>query len=210
MIGIDNYIGFLIAGIIMNLTPGSDSIYIITRSVSQGRKAGIYSVLGIGSGAIVHIILAAFGLSSILAKSVLLFNLIKWIGAGYLIYMGFKTLFDKSDLFENNKTEFETVNLTKIYKQGFLTNLLNPKVAIFFMSLLPQFIEPEFANNSTPFLILGLTFLATGMSWCLILACSASYMTKTLRQNDTIGKIMKKVSGFVFVTLGMQLIFKKS
>lgn len=210
MSGIENYLGFLLAGIIMNLTPGADSIYIITRSIAQGKKAGIYFVLGIGSGAIIHIILAAFGLSVILAKSILLFNIVKWTGAAYLIYLGVRMLLDKSSLFDNKKTEFEKVDLWKIYCQGFLTNVLNPKIAIFFLSLLPQFIKPEYVNSSIPFLILGGTFLFTGTVWCLFLAYSASFMTDTLRKNDRIGKIMKKVSGYVFIGLGLQLLFKRN
>lgn len=210
MSGIENYLGFLFAGIIMNLTPGADSIYIITRSIAQGKKAGIYSVLGIGSGAIVHILLAAFGLSVILAKSILLFNMVKWTGTAYLIYLGIKMLLDKSDLFGKEKTEFDKVDFRKIYRQGFLTNLLNPKIAIFFLSLLPQFIKSEYVNSPIPFLILGCTFLLTGTIWCLFLAYSASFMTRTLRKNDLIGKLMKKVSGYVFIGLGLQLLFKRN
>ncbi len=210
MNGIENYLGFLIAGIIMNITPGADTIYILTRSISQGKKAGIYSVLGITSGAVIHIILAAMGLSIILAKSSTLFNLIKWIGAAYLIYLGIKTLLDKSNLFESKIPEFEKVDILKIYRQGFLTNLLNPKVAIFFLSLLPQFIKTEYVNSVTPFLILGGTFLLTGTLWCLFLAYSASFMTVTLRNNTKIDKIMKKISGYVFIGLGVQLLIKKN
>jgi len=210
MSGIENYLGFIIAGIIMNLTPGADTIYIITRSIAQGKKAGIYSVLGIGSGAIIHILLAGFGLSVLLAKSILLFNIVKWIGASYLIYLGVRMLLDKSKLFANEKAEFEKIDLWKIYRQGFITNVLNPKVAIFFLSLLPQFIKPEYVDNSIPFLILGLTFLTTGTIWCLFLAYSASFMTDTLRKNERIGEIMKKVSGFVFIGLGLQLLIKRN
>ena len=210
MSGIENYLGFIIAGIIMNLTPGADTIYIITRSIAQGKKAGIYSVLGIGSGAIIHIILAGFGLSVILAKSILLFNVIKWIGASYLIYLGAKMLLNKSKLFTDDKTEFGKTDLWKIYRQGFITNLLNPKVAIFFLSLLPQFIKPEYVDSSIPFLILGLTFLTTGTIWGLFVAYSASFMTDTLRKNDRIEEIMKKVSGFVFIGLGLQLLIKRN
>ena len=208
MSGIENYLGFLLAAIIMNLTPGADSIYIITRSIAQGKKAGIYSVLGIGSGAIIHIILAAFGLSVILAKSIFLFNIVKWTGAAYLFYLGVRMLIDKSNLFDNEKTEFEKVNLIKIYRQGFFTNLLNPKIALFFMAFMPQFIKLEYVNSPTPFLILGGTFLFTGTIWCLFLAYSASFMTNTLRNNDKIGKVMKKVSGYVFIGLGLQILMK--
>ncbi|WP_111706239.1 LysE family translocator [Lutibacter citreus] len=210
MSGIENYLGFIIAGIIMNLTPGADTIYIITRSIAQGKKAGIYSVLGIGSGAIIHITLAGFGLSVLLAKSILLFNIIKLIGALYLIYLGVKMLLDNSKLFTDEKIEFNKTDLWKIYRQGFITNLMNPKVAIFFLSLLPQFIKPEYVNSPIPFLILGLTFLTTGTIWCLFLAYSASFMTNTLRENDRIGKILKKVSGFVFISLGLQLLLKRN
>jgi RhtB (resistance to homoserine/threonine) family protein len=210
MSGIENYLGFIIAGIIMNLTPGADTIYIITRSIAQGKKAGIYSVLGIGSGAIIHIILAGFGLSVILAKSILLFNIIKWIGASYLIYLGVRMLLDKSKLFADKKTEFEKTDLWKIYQQGFFTNLLNPKVAIFFLSLLPQFIKHEYVDSSIPFLILGLTFLTTGTIWGLFVAYSASFMTDTFRNNNRIGEILKKVSGFIFIGLGLQLLIKRN
>tara|TARA_B110000114_G_scaffold151646_1_gene163001 strand:+ start:74 stop:706 length:633 start_codon:yes stop_codon:yes gene_type:complete len=210
MSGIENYLGFIIAGIIMNLTPGADTIYIITRSIAQGKKAGIYSVLGIGSGAIIHIILAGFGLSVILAKSILLFNIVKWTGAAYLIYLGIKMLIDKSNLFDNEKTEFEKVDLWKIYRQGFLTNLLNPKIALFFLAFMPQFIKPEYVNNPTPFLILGGSFLFTGTIWGLFLTYSASFMTNTLRKNEHIGNIMKKVSGYVFIGLGLQILFKRN
>ena len=210
MNGIENYLGFLIAGMIMNLTPGADTIYIITRSIAQGKKAGVYSVLGIGSGAIVHVLLAAFGLSVIVMKSIFIFNIIKWVGAAYLIYLGIKMFLDTSKLFDGEKQQFENVDLWKIYRQGFFTNVLNPKMALFFLSLLPQFIKPEYVNTSVPFLILGGTFLFTGIIWCLFLAYSASFMTHTLRKNDRIGKVMKKVSGTVFVALGLQLLMNKN
>jgi RhtB (resistance to homoserine/threonine) family protein len=210
MNGIENYIGFVIAGLILNLTPGADTIYIITRSVAQGRKAGIYSVLGIGTGALCHTLFAAFGLSIILMKSVLIFSIIKYLGVAYLIYIGIKMILDKSSIFENESMKFENVDLIKIYRQGFLTNLLNPKVAIFFLSLMPQFIKPAYVNGPIPFLILGLTFITTGTIWCLFLAYSASSMTKILRENNKIGLIMQKISGGIFIALGLQLLLKRS
>lgn len=210
MYGIENYIGFLIAGVILNLTPGADTIYIITRSIAQGRKAGIYSVLGIGTGSLCHTFFAAFGLSVILMKSAMIFNIVKYIGAAYLIYLGIRMMADKSPMFENEKYKFENPDLVKIYRQGFLTNLLNPKVAIFFLSLMPQFIKPESVNGPIPFLILGLTFVTTGTIWCSFLAYSASSMTKILRKNDKTGKIMQKLSGGIFIALGLQFLLKKT
>ena len=134
----------------------------------------------------------------------------KWTGAAYLIYLGIKMLIDKSNLFDNEKTEFEKVDLWKIYRQGFLTNLLNPKIALFFIAFMPQFIKTEYVNSPTPFLILGSSFLFTGTIWCLFLAYSASFMTNTLRKNDRIGKMMKKISGYVFIGLGLQILFKRN
>lgn len=208
MNGIENYMGFVIAGIILNITPGADTIYIITRSVSQGRKAGIYSVLGIGTGALSHTLLAAFGLSIILMKSVLIFNIVKYIGVAYLIYLGIRMFLAKSPLFENGIEKFEKPDLKKIYRQGFMTNLLNPKIALFYLSLMPQFIKPEYANGPVPFLILGFSFITTGTIWCLFLAYSAASMTKLLRKNDKIGKIMQKISGGIFILLGFNILLR--
>lgn len=208
MDGINNFLGFLLAGIVMNITPGADSIYIITRSIAQGKKAGIYSVLGIVTGAVTHVLLSAFGLAAILAQSTMLFTAIKWVGAAYLIYLGSKMLLEKSNLSDPSKVITNKLDVRKIYYQGFLTNALNPKVALFFIALLPQFITLEHANSPIPFLILGGVFLCTGIVWCLFLVYTASLMTKTLRSNNYIGKLMKKISGFVFVGLGVKLLFE--
>lgn len=209
MYGIENYMGFVIAGILLNLTPGADTMYILTRSISQGRRAGIYSVLGIGTGCLIHTLLAAFGLSIILAKSALAFNMVKYLGVAYLVYLGIKMIIEKNNLFDSQHQQLGTTDLFKIYRQGLLTNVLNPKVALFFLSLLPQFINPHYANGALPFLILGATFFATGTTWCLILAYSASFISKTLRENDKIGKILQKLSGFVFIGLGIKILTER-
>jgi RhtB (resistance to homoserine/threonine) family protein len=205
MYGIENYFGFIIAGLFLNIVPGVDTVYILTRSMTQGRRAGFYSVFGIITGALIHTTLAALGLSIILAKSIVAFNIIKTIGIAYLVYLGIKMLIEKKSLFDNNAQQIGKPDLLKIYRQGLLTDLLNPKVALFFLSLLPQFINPHYTNGPIPFLILGLTFTTTGTIWCLFLAHSASYVTKTLRNNEKIGKWMQKISGIVFIGLGISL-----
>lgn len=210
MNGIENYLGFIIAGIALNLTPGADTIYILTRSIAQGKKAGIYSVLGIGTGAIVHTLFAALGLSALLITSAIAFSIVKWMGAAYLIYLGIGILMDKSKLSINNTSPFEQINRGKIYRQGFLTNLLNPKIAIFFLSLLPQFINPQYTNGPIPFLLLGFTFITTGTIWCFFLVYSAAYMSNKLRENEKLGKITQKLSGLVFIGLGLQLLLKRN
>jgi RhtB (resistance to homoserine/threonine) family protein len=209
MYGVENYLGFIIAGIILNLTPGADTMYILTRSIGQGRRAGIYSVMGITSGSLVHTTMAAFGLSVVLAKSAIAFAAIKYVGVAYLVYIGIKMLVEKNNLFDNKTQQIDTADLFKIYRQALFTNVLNPKVALFFLSLLPQFINPQYASGPMPFLILGITFMITGTIWCITLVYSASFITTTLRDNDKIGKAMQKLSGIVFIGIGVKLLADK-
>lgn len=208
ILGIENYIGFLIAGIILNITPGNDTIYILTRSIAQGRKAGYYSVLGIVSGAAIHTLFAALGLSVILMQSSLLFHIIKYVGVAYLAYLGIIMLVSKKQIIEINCGESNQQSLRKVYRQGFLTNLLNPKVALFYLSFLPQFISAGENYGPLPFLILGFTFMTTGTLWCLFLAYGSSKISQTLRKNDKIGFFMQKLSGLVFIGLGLNLLAK--
>ncbi len=207
MFGIENYTGFIIASIILNLTPGVDTMYILTRSVSQGRRAGLVSVAGIMTGCVVHVLSAAFGLSLILTTSATAFTIIKWAGAFYLIFLGIKTLMDKKTAFETVGSLFATRDLMKIYRQGVITNVLNPKVALFFLSFLPQFINPLAVQGPLPFLVLGCTFLATSSIWFMVLTGTASQMTDTLRNNHRIGLIMQKISGIIFIGFGLKLAF---
>ena len=205
--GIDNYTGFILACIILNMTPGVDTFYILTRSISQGKRAGLVSVAGIMSGCVVHVLCAAFGLSIILTTSALVFNLVKWGGALYLMYMGIKALMDKEPVFDNENQSMSGRSLAKIYKQGVITNVLNPKVALFFLSLLPQFVHAGAAARygALPFLLLGGTFLVTGTLWCLVLTWGAARMTTTLRENHQVGKWMQKASGLIFIAFGLKL-----
>ena len=216
MFGIENYLGFVLAAILLNLTPGSDSMYIITRSISQGQTAGFYSVLGIISGILIHTLLAALGLSVLLANSPTAFMIVKYIGASYLCYLGVKMLMSKqqpligASLQENGKpSSAKTLDYWQIYKQGMLTNTFNPKVALFFLAFFPQFINPNYANSMVSFIILGLTFAATGFIWCLCLALLASKFSEKLRENPAIESILNKISGVVFIGLGIKLLTEK-
>ncbi len=214
MFGVENYLAFMAASLLLSITPGSDSMYIITRSVSQGNKAGIYSVLGIVSGILVHTLLAALGLSILLASSPLAFTIVKYIGASYLCYLGFKMLTSKQDalitesLTENTKLA-KTLDYQKIYKQGVLTNTLNPKVALFFVAFFPQFVDPSYAHSTLSFLILGLTFAITSLIWCLCLALLASRFSEKLRENPAIESMLNKISGVVFIGMGIKLLTDK-
>ncbi|UNP77253.1 LysE family translocator [Bacillus nitratireducens] len=207
MYGIINYEVFLLTGILLNLIPGADTMYIVGRSISQGRKAGVYSVFGIITGSLVHTLFVAFGLSIILTKSVVLFNIIKIIGVIYLVYLGIKMVLDKTNV--DFQASSNKLNIRKIYIQGLLTSLTNPKVSLFFIAFLPQFIDTK-ASGPIPFIILGLTFTATGLLWCLFVAYFSSYVTKKIRGNQKVGMILNKVTGMIFIGMGLKLLQTKA
>lgn len=208
MFGTENYGAFIVSGIILNITPGADTMYILGKSMAQGRKAGVLSVLGISSGSIVHTVLAAFGLSIVLQRSLIVFTLVKYLGVAYLVFLGFKTLLSKPtrSLAGDSKKE----SYFSIYRQGLLTNILNPKVALFFLAFLPQFISIDNSYGALPFIILGLTFVCTGTIWCLGLALFSSFASSKLRDNEKLSKGMNKVAGVTFVGLGLNLLRTKA
>ncbi|EZH75789.1 homoserine lactone transporter [Aquimarina atlantica] len=210
MFGILNFGTFILAGILLNLTPGADTMYILGRSISQGKKSGVISALGISSGALLHCFFAALGLSILLAKSATAFSIVKYAGATYLMYLGIKSLLTKSTAIAEGIKEKETTkNYIKVYTSGVLTNLLNPKVALFFLAFLPQFIDPEYTKSAIPFLILGLTFVTTGTIWCMILAFFSAKLANKIRQNNKVKFWMDKTTGVLFILLGIQLALSK-
>ena len=210
MSGIINFETFLLAGILLNITPGNDTIFILTKSMAQGKKAGIMSVLGIGTGNIIHTLLAALGLSMIIAKSILLFNIIKYIGAVYLLYIGVKMFLIKSPIGANVSDTNQSVNYFNIYKAGVITNVLNPKVALFFIAFLPQFIDPNLANTFLPFITLGVVFTTTGTIWCFLLTVFASMIFSKLKKNSKISIYINKFCGTALIMLGLKVAFSRS
>ncbi|MDQ0871726.1 RhtB (resistance to homoserine/threonine) family protein [Paenibacillus sp. V4I3] len=209
MYGIINYEVFLLTGILLNLMPGADTMYIVGRSISQGRNAGIYSVYGIISGSLIHTLLVAFGLSIILTKSLLLFNIIKIVGVIYLVYLGIRMLLDKSNVNFSAASESNKQSIRKIFTQGLLTSLTNPKVSLFFIAFLPQFIDKK-ASGPIPFIILGLTFTFTGLLWCLFIAYFSSHITKKVRGCAKIGTVLNKITGIIFIGMGLKLLQTKA
>src|SRR5205807_3032333 len=173
MFGIHNFGLFLVAGILLNLTPGPDTLYILGRSIAQGREAGIASALGISLGSIFHTCAAALGLSAILTTSALAFGAVKLLGGAYLISLGIKMILDRCKHL-SLPSNFRRRTTTAAFRQGVFTNILNPKVALFFLAFLPQFIDPASNSKVLAFLTLGLAFVTTGTIWCLILAWFAS------------------------------------
>ncbi|MEN6609852.1 MAG: LysE family translocator [Methanoregulaceae archaeon] len=209
MFGTQNFEIFLLAGIALNLIPGQDTLYILGRSLSQGRMAGVVSVLGVGSGCVVHVIAAATGLYSILALSPIAFTVICITGGFYLITLGFMTVVRGTAARPASGPEVIPAGKWEIYRQGFFTNLLNPKVALFFLAFLPQFIDPVSNPGWLPFLFLGGMFLVTGTVWCLLLALCASSFADALRSEPKIQRGFEWFTCLLFVGMGISvLIFR--
>ena len=209
MLGIDNLVVFVTTGILLNLFPGPDTLYIIGRSLSQGRAAGISAALGIGSGGMAHTLLGAFGLSAILATSAHAFTIVKFSGCGYLIYQGIMILYGASTGSGGAQSRLPSAGLGRIYRQGALTNILNPKVAVFFLAFLPQFISASSSNKPLSFIVLGLIFMTTGTIWCLIVAVFASTFGAQLRTSSVAAKRLQKINGILFILIGLKLATSK-
>ena len=195
---------FLVSALLLIVTPGQDTLYIVGRTMSQGRRAGLMSVLGIACGSVIHTIAAAFGLSAILATSAAAFTIVKLAGAAYLVYLGVRMLLDRSRLAPAAQT-FTRDRDWSIYRAGLLTNVLNPKVALFFMAFLPQFVDASSGWHVAPFLFLGSLFICTGTLWCLVLVWGAEAMSARLRANASAGAWLKRATGVVFIGLGARL-----
>jgi threonine/homoserine/homoserine lactone efflux protein len=198
---------FVVSGLLLNITPGQDTLYIVTRSVAQGRAAGVWSVLGISSGSVLHTLAAAFGLSAILATSAQAFLVVKFAGAAYLVYLGVKMLLERPAAAAPAGVDagLQHESAWAIYRAGLLTNVLNPKVALFFLAFLPQFVAPEASSRLVPFLFLGAVFIVNGTLWCLVLVLAASALSGRLRRNASGARRLRQATGAVFVGLGARL-----
>ena len=208
MLGLHHYALFILCGILLNLTPGQDTVYILGRSLSAGRGAGIASAFGVTAGTLIHTVAAAAGLSVVLAASPLAFTMVKHGGAAYLIYLGAKLLFVRSPPLDL-KTEPAPGGARAAFTQGVLTNVLNPKVALFFLAFLPQFIAPESPSKTLAFLVLGATFITTGTIWGLVLACAAGTRRTLFVRRPGLRTGMDRAIGAMFVLLGARLAWSR-
>ncbi|WP_410207889.1 LysE family translocator [Fusobacterium sp.] len=209
MFGIVNYELFFMSCMILSMIPGSDTIYILTQSISNDRKTGIFSTLGICSGILVHTTLVTLGLSAILKSSPTAFQIVKIVGAAYLIYLGIKSIRSKQSLVVQGDNVPKT-DLKKAYVNGVITNVLNPKVALFFIAFLPSFVDTESSYfGVTAFIVLGLTYFFTTTVWSLFLSYMASYASKFLKRKPSAGKVINVVAGLIFIVLGAHLLVMK-
>ncbi len=205
MLEFNNVLLFMLASVTLNLTPGPDMMYVITRSISEGRPAGIASAFGIAGGTIIHTFAVAFGLSGLLLAVPSAYEVIKFVGAAYLIYLGIKTFFKKP---KSAETKVEgRKSLFAVFYQGVFTNVFNPKVALFFLAFLPQFINPANGNVVVQIILLGLLFNTSGTIVNVIIAFTASKLGKTLKNKLNNSSIFKWVTGSVFIGLGVRLAF---
>lgn len=211
MFGIVNFPFFVAAVFLLNVTPGPDTAYIVGRSVAQGRGAGLMSALGICTGCCVHSVACAFGLTALLAASATAFTVIKFAGAIYLIYLGVRLAFAspakaQAAQGESSRDAGQTArSLKQLYLQGFWTNVLNPKVVLFFVSFFPQFVSSDADHKALAFLTLGGVFVAMSVVWCLFLVWVASSVTRGLGGKPVVKKWLDRVVGSAFVGLGLKL-----
>lgn len=192
---------FILAAGLLIVVPGPAVLYVVARSIDQGRLAGIVSVLGIALGAVVHSLAAAVGITAVLAASALAFSTVKYLGAAYLIYLGLTTLLKKPEAPENIVVEAKP--LWQIFRQGFVVNLLNPKTALFFLAFLPQFADP--ARGSVPLqtFILGLIFVTIALLSDSVYALLAGQLGGWLKQSKTFQQRQRYFSGLVYIALGV-------
>ncbi|PKQ81443.1 lysine transporter LysE [Aeromonas sobria] len=206
MFGIHDLALFVVSGLLLNMMPGPDSLLIMLRSGSQGWRAGSVAALGIGTGVMVHVLAAALGLSALLSASAELFTVIKLAGALYLVYLGV-SLFRQpaANSAAGAAVTLPVLSYGQIYRQGVLTNVLNPKVALFFLAFVPQFIAPDAPDKALAFILLGCIFNLNGMIWCHLLVFSTAYARNKVKLPARIGRWLNRGIGTLFVGLGIKL-----
>lgn len=208
ILDLHNLIPFLTASVLLTLMPGPDIIYVMMQSISNGKKYGILTAMGLVSGIIIHTSLIAFGIATIINKSESLFFIIKLFGAFYLFYLAYKT-YKSSAAIHFNSSETKPVSLFNTFKQGFIMNVLNPKVAIFFLAFFPGFIDKSYEPVTLQIYILGFLFMIQAfIIFCLVSVTSAK-LTSFLRSNEKFSKYLKSFQIFVFIAIGFFILFSK-
>jgi len=209
MIELHTYVLFIGAVVLLVMAPGPDMAYMLGRTIAQGRKAGIVAAIGINAGAYVHVFAAVLGLSAILAASSFAFAAVKIIGACYLIWIGLRAISATTGPADLEQNQSRKLDYTAIFWQGFLSDVLNPKVAVFYLAFLPQFVDVGSANKTSQLLILGVTSNVIAVCINIALVCFASVATAKLRRNRKLSAWLNKAMGALFVALGLRLASEK-
>ncbi len=207
MLGIHDFWLFILSGLLLNIAPGPDTAYIVGRSVQIGWRGGAAAALGISTGCLVHVFAAAAGLSALLMASAAVFGLVKWVGAAYLCFLGIMMLLSRPPAAAAGEitTRHDPVSLRQVFLQGTLTNVLNPKVALFFIAFLPQFVAAEAPHKGLAFLLLGLIFIFNSTLWCLGVAAFAARAAGRVRQSGRAIVWVNRGLGGLFVFLGARI-----
>lgn len=194
---------FIISSIIIIIAPGPDFIYVVTRGISDGNKAGVISAFGISAGLLMHTLFAAFGLSAIIQASRIAYLIVKYLGAGYLIFIGIKALLSKNEIYElKNDTISKNSN---IFKQGILTNVFNPKAIVTFMAFLPQFVNVHVSHSIVHFAVLGLILSTIAVIWFGFVGYFVGIFGVIVKRNKIIQNGIKYISSSIMILLGLKL-----
>lgn len=205
MLGIHEIWLFVLSGVLLNITPGPDSVYVIGRSMQMGWRGGAAAAFGISCGCFFHVAGAAIGLSALLMASSTAFSILKLVGAAYLVLTGLQMLWSRPVLGDAATNEPERASLRRVFLQGVFTNALNPKVALFFLAFLPQFVAADAPHKPLAFLTLGLIFICTGTLWCLVLAAFAAKAAHRLRKSEGAIAWVNRALGGLFIYLGIRV-----
>lgn len=209
-LGISGFGLFLAAVLLLNATPGPDTAYIVGRSIAQGRSAGLLSALGISAGCCVHALASAIGLSAILAASATAFTFIKLAGGAYLVYLGIRMILARPDSVAQTSRTQETRTPRTIFLQAMVTNVLNPKVILFFLAFIPQFVHADAPHKTLAFLFLGVMFAAVSMCWNSGTAFLAGTLSRHAGRNPRVRIWLERVVGTSFIALGAKLALTKN
>ena len=197
---------FIVAGWLLNLTPGPDVLYIVSNSLRGGARAGMVAALGIFAGCFVHVAIATIGLGALLATSALAFTVVKFIGAAYLLWMGVRLLRSATPGWSPDAAPAEP-DMGRVFRRGFLTNALNPKVALFFLAFLPQFIAPDASNKTLAFLALGVLFSVNALPVTLGYAWAAAWAARRVQLVRQAMHWLDRAAGLLFICFGLKLAF---
>jgi threonine/homoserine/homoserine lactone efflux protein len=196
---------FVLSGVLLNITPGPDTAYIVGRSIQFGWRGGAAAAIGVCCGCLVHVFGAAIGLSALLMASSAAFTILKWVGAAYLLFTGVQMLLSRSQPLAEAAATINETSLARVFWQGALTNILNPKVALFFLAFLPQFVAVDSGHKTLAFLTLGLIFIFNGTLWCLGIAAFAARAARRIRQSADVMTWINRTLGGLFVYLGIRV-----
>jgi len=209
MMSLHSYLLFVLAAVALILVPGPDMMYMLGRCLAQGRRAGILSAIGFNLGGYVHLTAAVLGLSAILATSATAFTVVKWIGAAYLVYLGLSALWSKQGLLAIETDATAGRRGRTILWQAFLSDVLNPKVALFFLALLPQFVDRTAPHPTLQIVLLGLTVNVIALPVNIAIACCAARITRGLRRNGSLTLWLRRGLGALFIALGLRIAVEK-